>query len=172
MQKLLLTGASGRIGQTFFIANQKRYNFALTDVRQPSYKVEQPHQFAQADLTRKSSLSELCNGVEAIVHLAGVPDPDAEFADILPANILSITYLLEAAVKAGVKRFVFASSAQTIEGYPVDRQIISGTAVAPANLYGVSKCYGEALCSYYATRHSMTCVSLRIGAFEPKDGPH
>ena len=86
-------------------------------------------------------------------------------------QILSTTYLLEAASKAGVKRFVFASSAQTIEGYPVDRQISSGTAVAPANLYGVSKCYGEALCSYYATRHSITCVSLRIGAFEPKDGP-
>ena len=171
MQKILLTGASGRIGQTFYIASQKRYNFVLTDVRKPSYPVQQPHQFVQADLTEKTNLDELCNGIEAIVHLAGVPDPEADFADILPANILSTTYLLEAASKMGVKRFIFASSAQTIEGYPVDRQISSGTAVAPANLYGVSKCYGEALCSYYATRHSITCVSLRLGAFEPKDGP-
>ena len=147
MQKILLTGASGRIGQTFYIAGQKRYNFVLTDVRKPSYPVQQPHQFVQADLTEKTNLDELCNGIEAIVHLAGVPDPEADFADILQANILSTTYLLEAASEAGVKRFVFASSAQTIEGYPVDRQISSGTAVAPANLYGVSKCYGEALCS-------------------------
>ncbi len=171
MHKVLLTGASGRIGQTFYIASQKRYNFVLTDVRKPSYPVQQPHQFVQADLTEETKLKELCSGIEAIVHLAGVPDPNADFAEILPANILSTTYLLEAASKAGVKRFVFASSAQTIEGYPVDRQISSGAAVALANLYGVSKCYGEALCSYYATRHSMTCVSLRIGAFEPKEGP-
>ena len=171
MHKVLLTGASGRIGQTFYIASQKRYNFVLTDVRKPSYPVQQPHQFVQADLTEETKLKELCSGIEAIVHLAGVPDPNADFAEILPANILSTTYLLEAASKAGVKRFVFASSVQTIEGYPVDRQISSGAAVALANLYGVSKCYGEALCSYYATRHSMTCVSLRIGAFEPKDGP-
>ncbi|MFZ9119801.1 MAG: hypothetical protein ACO20S_14715 [Paracoccaceae bacterium] len=53
---------------------------------------------------------------------------------MFPANILSTTYLLETASKAAVKRFVFASSAQTIEGYPVDRQISSGAAVAPANL--------------------------------------
>ena len=98
-------------------------------------------------MTEETNLNELCNGIEAIVHLAGVPDPEADFGDILPANMLSTTYLLETASKAGVKRFVFASSAQTIEGYPVDRQISSGTAVAPANLYGVSKCYGEALCS-------------------------
>ena len=170
MQKVLLTGASGRIGQTFFIARQTHYNFTLTDVGQPSCEVEQPHQFIHADLTKQTSLAELCNGVDAIVHLAGVPDPNAEFAEVLPANILSTTYLLEAAKQAGVKRFVFASSAQTIEGYPVDRQIASTTTVAPANLYGVSKCYGEALCSYYATRHNMTCISLRIGAFEPKVG--
>ena len=147
------------------------YNFTLTDVLQPSCEVEQPHQFIQADLTTQSSLAELCSGVDAIVHLAGVPDPTAEFVEVLPANILSTTYLLEAAKQAGVKRFVFASSAQTVEGYPVDRQITSTTTVAPANLYGVSKCYGEALCSFYATRHNMTCISLRIGAFEPKDGP-
>ena len=120
MSKILLTGASGRIGQAFFIASQKRYNFALTDLRKSSYPVQQPHQFVQVDLTEETNLNELCNGTEAIVHLAGVPDPNADFADILPENILTTTYLLEAARKAGVKRFVFASSAQTIEGYSVD----------------------------------------------------
>ena len=88
MQKILLTGASGRIGQTFYIASQKRYNFVLTDVRKPSYPVQQPHQFVQADLTEKTNLNELCNGIEAIVHLAGVSDPEGDFADILPANIV------------------------------------------------------------------------------------
>ena len=171
MQKVLLTGASGRIGQTFFIARQKHYNFALTDVRQPAYTIQQPHQFIQTDLVKETNLHELCKGADVIVHLAGVPDPNAEFEEIPPANILSTTYLLEAARKAGVKRFVFASSAQTIEGYPVDNQVKSGMAVAPSNLYGVSKCYGEALCSFYATHPGLTCVSLRIGAFEPKDGP-
>jgi hypothetical protein len=69
-------------------------------------------------------------------------------------------------VAAGVQRLVFASSAQTIEGYPVDRQITPGMQVMPANLYGVSKCYGEALCGYYAAKTPLSTIALRIGAFE------
>ena len=40
--------------------------------------------------------------------------------------------------------------------------------VAPANIYGVTKCYGGALCSYCATQRGLSCVALRIGAFEFK----
>lgn len=171
MQKVLVTGSSGRIGRAFFAAYQERYEFVLTDLKKPSQSVPAPHRFVQSDLSDAHAAGTLCHGVDAIVHLAGVPNPDAGFDDVLPANILATTYLIEAAREAKVSRFVFASSAQTIEGYSVDRQIVPGMAVAPANLYGVSKCYGEALCSLYATRYGMSCISLRIGAFEPADGP-
>ncbi|MDJ0823053.1 MAG: NAD(P)-dependent oxidoreductase [Paracoccaceae bacterium] len=171
MRKVLVTGSSGRIGQAFVAAYQERYEFVLTDLREPAHSIMGPHRFVQSDLSDASTAADLCTGMDAVVHLAGVPDPDAGFDDVLPANILATTYLIEAARKSRVRRFVYASSAQTIEGYPVDRQIMPGMAVAPANLYGVSKCYGEALCSLYATQHGMSCVSLRIGAFEPADGP-
>ena len=171
MRKILVTGSSGKIGQAFVAAYQERYEFVLTDLREPARPVSGPHHFVRSDLSDANAATVLCQGVDTVVHLAGVPDPNAEFDDVLPANILATTYLIEAARQANVRRFVFASSAQTIEGYPVDRQIVPGMAVAPANLYGVSKCYGEALCSLYASRHGMSCVSLRIGAFEPADGP-
>lgn len=171
MRKVLVTGSSGRIGQAFVAAYQEQYEFVLTDLREPAHSVVSPHRFEQSDLSDANAASSLCRGADAVVHLAGVPDPDAEFDNLLPANILATTYLIEAARKAGCRRFVFASSAQTIEGYPVDRQVVPSMAVAPANLYGVTKCYGEALCSLYATQHNMSCVSLRIGAFEPVDGP-
>ena len=171
MKKVLVTGSSGRIGQAFFAAYQEHYEFFLTDLKKPAQPVPGTHRFVQSDLSDANAAGALCLGVDAVVHFAGVPDPDAEFDDVLPANILATTYLIEAAHKARCRRFVYASSAQTIEGYPVDRQIVPGMAVAPANLYGVSKCYGEALCSLYATQHGLSCVSLRIGAFEPADGP-
>ncbi|WP_217362471.1 NAD-dependent epimerase/dehydratase family protein [Ruegeria arenilitoris] len=171
MLKVLVTGSSGRIGRAFFAAYQERYQFVLTDLNEPTYPVSGQHHFVRSDLSDANAAAVLCQGVDTVVHLAGVPDPNAEIDEVLPANILATTYLIEAARQANVRRFVFASSAQTIEGYPVDRQIVPGMAVAPANLYGVSKCYGEALCSLYATQHGMSCVSLRIGAFEPADGP-
>ena len=171
MRKVLVTGSSGRIGEAFVAAYQERYEFVLTDLREPALPIVGPHRFVKSDLSNANAVGALCVGIDAVVHLAGVPNPDAEFDDVLPANILATTHLIEAAHKAQVSRFVYASSAQTIEGYPIDRQVGPGMAVAPANLYGVSKCYGEALCAYYATQHGMSCVSLRIGAFEPADGP-
>lgn len=140
-------------------------------MRQPTYTIQQPHQFVQADLAKETSLHELCKGIDAIVHLAGVPDLNAEFTEVPPENILSTNQLLATARNSGVKRVIFASTARTIDGYRVDKQITSGMAVAPSNRYDVSKCYGEALCSFYATHHGMTFMSLRIGEFEPKDGP-
>ena len=170
MKRILLTGAMGRIGQAFFCGCENDYEFTLVDIIPSSETVPAPHRSVSFDLSDAEGLAALCDGADAIVHLAGVPSPEAEFDALLPANILATTHMLKAAHEAGCRRFVFASSAQTIEGYPVDRQIVPGMAVAPANLYGVTKCYGEALCSYYATQKGMSCVALRIGAFEPVEG--
>ncbi|MDX7986664.1 NAD(P)-dependent oxidoreductase [Xenorhabdus sp. 12] len=166
---ILLTGASGRIGRVFFLAMQEHYVFTLVDQRTPDYPVLPPHRFIPADLSDPSVSEQLVIGMENIVHLAGIPHQDAEFEQLLPANILTTTYLLQAAAKSQCRRVVFASSAQTIEGYPVDKQIPDGIAVSPANLYGVTKCYGEALCSYLATQQGLSSVALRIGPFEPKE---
>jgi len=170
-KKILLTGASGRIGRTFFQAMSATYDFVLTDLNPPDYAIASPHRFIQTDLSLAASAKKLLAEAQpdAIVHLAGIPDADAAFEKLLPANILSTTWLLEAAATSSCQRFVFASSAQTIEGYPVDVQIHPGLGVSPANLYGVTKCYGEALCSFYATQHGLSCVALRIGAFEHKE---
>lgn len=170
-KKLLLTGASGRIGRTLFQAMHTTYDFILTDLKRPDDEVVAPHRFIQADLSLPGAARALLAEAapDVIVHLAGIPDAGASFEQLLPANILSVTWLLEAAADSTCQRFVFASSAQTIEGYPVDVQIHPGMAVAPANLYGVTKCYGEALCSCYATQHGLSCVALRIGAFEHKE---
>ncbi|WEX14604.1 NAD(P)-dependent oxidoreductase [Pseudomonas sp. G11] len=162
---VLLTGACGRIGKTFFEASKDRYRFTLTDRVAPDFDLGD-HRFVHADLSDRSTLTALLEGIDVIVHLSGIPDASASFEELLPNNILATTYLFKAAVAAGVQRLVFASSAQTIEGYPVDRQITPGMPVLPANLYGVSKCYGEALCGYYAAKTPLSTIALRIGAFE------
>lgn len=166
---VLLTGACGRIGKTFFEASKDRYTFVLTDRIEPDFAVDAPHRFLRLELADASAVGNALEGIDVIVHLAGIPHATASFDELLPNNILATTYLFEAAVAAGCKRLVFASSAQTIEGYPVDRQITPGMQVMPANLYGVSKCYGEALCGYYAAKRGLSTIALRIGAFEFPD---
>jgi uronate dehydrogenase len=167
VKTVLLTGASGRIGSTFYHHCRGKYAFTLCDRHEPRFAIDPTDRFIALDLTDQHEVSTTITRHDAVLHLAGIADPSAMFADLLPANILATTYLLEAAVACGCGRFVFASSAQTVEGYPRDRQISADAAPRPANMYGVSKSYGEAACAYHAGTGGISCVALRIGAFEP-----
>ena len=164
-RRILITGASGRIGSTFFQARKDRYTFTLVDRTPPPYPVDGEHRFACVELGQPAALDELLTDVEVVMHLAGNPDAGASFEDVLRSHILMTSYVLESVYQAGCRRFIYASSAQTIEGYPVDRQVMTGMPVKPANFYGVGKCYGEALCAYYASK-GLSTLCVRIGAFE------
>lgn len=163
MRKILLTGTSGKIGSCFYKTYHNNYDFILTDICRPNYDIKSNHQFFIADLAARGNIDQLFDGVTDVVHLAGIPSATASFQEILLANILSTTYMMEASADFGIRRFVFASGAQTIEGYPADKQINSSTPVNPAR---VSKCYGEALGAYYANANLLSVVALRIAAFE------
>ena len=167
--RVLLTGASGRIGATFFDAAKDQFDFLLTDLREPKYAFAAPHRFEQADLNDEAAMKRLVAQCDTVVHLGGIPDVDASFDDVHENNMLPTKILLDAAADAKCRRFVFASSAQTIEGYPVDFQVQPSAAVSPANFYGVSKCFGEALGAYYARKRGLSFIALRIGAFEFPD---
>jgi uronate dehydrogenase len=71
--------------------------------------------------------------------------------------------LMQAAHAAGVQRVVFASSNHAIGMYPRNRRIGAGDPIRPDSRYGLSKVFGEALCSLYADKHGMRCLSIRIG---------
>ncbi|MFI5648955.1 NAD-dependent epimerase/dehydratase family protein [Kitasatospora sp. NPDC051705] len=125
-----------------------------------------------ADLGDAEALAAATRGVDAVVHLAGIPG-EAPFADILAANIDGTHRLYEAARAAGVRRIVHASSNHAV-GFterPADGATVPvDTPQRPDTYYGLSKCFGENLASLYADRHGTETVSLRIGSFA--DEPH
>jgi nucleoside-diphosphate-sugar epimerase len=60
---------------------------------------------------------------------------------------------------------VYASSIHAVSGYPADVQVKTDDPVNPGDLYGVSKCFGEALGRYFAEQRGMAFIALRIAAF-------
>ncbi len=165
-RKVLLTGAAGRIGSTFFKATHERFTFRLTDLPHTSVQADAPHEVMLAELGDVETCRGLCEGIDTVVHLAGIPSPDATFEAVLEHNIKVTHNVFEAARTQGCKRVVVASSAQAVEAYPVDIQVSQTMPVRPKNLYGVSKCFVEALASYYATEQGLSAIAVRIGAFE------
>ncbi|WP_097240883.1 MULTISPECIES: NAD-dependent epimerase/dehydratase family protein [unclassified Streptomyces] len=164
---VLITGAAGRMGSCLReLLPAHGYRLRSFD-RLP---VPGEPEAVVADLRDTEALAAAMDGVDAVVHLAGIPG-EAPFADILAANIDGTYRLYEAARAAGVRRVVYASSnhATGFTERPADGSSVPVDAPArPDTYYGVSKCFGESLASLYADRHGIETVSLRIGSFTPE----
>jgi len=114
-----------------------------------------------------AKLKEFCRDVDTVVHLAGDPDPGAVWASLLEGNIVGAYNVFVAAKAAGCRRVIYASSIHAVSGYPADVQVKTSEPVNPGDLYGVTKCFGEALGRYMAEQEGLSVIALRIGAFQP-----
>jgi UDP-glucose 4-epimerase len=166
-----MTGAAGNIGSQFAAYAHDRYKLRLTDVSDEGLaEVAQYGETTAADLGDLDALKALCDGVDTVVHLAGNPDPSATWPSLLDTNITGTYHAMVAAKAAGCRRLVFASSIHAVGGYPPDVQVKTSEPVNPGDLYGVTKCFGEALGRYMAEQEGLSVLALRIGAFG-NDGP-
>ena len=169
MRKVLVTGAAGRIGSYFAEQMHDVYQLRLMvrgdeDGRD---KLSAWGEVVQADLADLDALKDVCAGMDTVLHLAGNANPAALWADLLHTNIVGTYHLFAAAKAAGVRRVVYASSIHAVSGYPADVQVKTTEPVFPGDMYGVSKCFGEALCRYMAEKEGVSAVAVRIGAFQP-----
>ena len=171
-RKLLITGAAGRIGS--FLTNQwkERYDLVLTDVRRPKETFGFP--FTEAELSDFAAMRRLTEGIDTVVHLGADPRMEAPWETLLPSNVIGAYNVFEAAHQAGCRRLIFASSINAVFGYPIDQQINTQMPVNPINLYGATKCWGEALARYYSNAHKLSCLCLRFAAvsYRPGEDPH
>ncbi len=108
--RVLVTGASGFIGQSLVRRLLERGHTVRALVRKPPLAAATPGlEYAVGDLTDPASLDRACQGIEGIVHLAsatGVADPRI----VRAVNVDGTRALLDAAKKHGVGRFVFIST--------------------------------------------------------------
>jgi uronate dehydrogenase len=161
---VLVTGAAGRIG-TALRERLPDFGWSLS-----CFDREPVPDGIVGDLNSAPDLDRATAGVQAIVHLAGVPT-EAPWPVIREANIDGLVSLFEAARRHGVRRVVYASSNHATGFTPVQPNLPADTAPRPDTYYGVSKAFGEALARYYVDRYGMQVACLRIGTFadEPTD---
>lgn len=165
-----VTGAAGRIGRSFAEYAHSRY--ALTLLVHSEKKAEDLRPFGRvcaADLSETDRMKELFEGIDTVVHLAADPSADAEWDSLLKNNIEGTFNVFSAAVTAGCRRVVAASSIHAVSGYPPGVQVHPDDPVNPGDLYGVSKCFTEALGRMMAEQRGLSCIALRIGAFQPRE---
>jgi nucleoside-diphosphate-sugar epimerase len=163
--KVLITGAGGAIGSYFSRVAAPHYDLRLM-VRPGTspMALSSLGEVVSVDLADLDALHRACQGIDTVLHLAGTPDPSAPWSEILAGNIIGTYHLFAAAKAAGCRRVVYASSIHAVSGYPADVQVKPTDPVNPGDLYGVSKCFGEALGRYVAEHEGLSVIAVRIGA--------
>ncbi|PWS49831.1 UDP-glucose 4-epimerase GalE [Streptomyces sp. FT05W] len=114
------------------------------------------------------------HAVTGVVHLAAKKQVGESVEKPLlyyRENVTGLAVLLEAVVAAGVKRFLFSSSA-AVYGVPDVDLITEETPCAPINPYGETKLAGEWLVRAAGRAHGISTACLRYfnvaGAAEPE----
>lgn len=165
-KKLLITGAGGRIGSTI-IPLLSSYNLRLLDTMK--LKSTEGHEIFTGDIRDIKLLTSAMEDVDAILHLAAIPDEDDFYTKLMPINIEGTYTLLETARRCGIKKVILASTCQIAFGYPNSTFVTTDMAVRPVNMYSCTKIFGEAVGRYYSDKYGISVICLRIGWFQNYD---
>ncbi|MDY8108942.1 NAD(P)-dependent oxidoreductase [Fulvimarina sp. 2208YS6-2-32] len=171
LDKLLITGAAGGLGtllrgRLFHVATSVRLS-DMVDIGAAGENEE----ILRCDLSDRAAVAALVEGCDGILHLGGV-SVEKSFDEILPANLVGVYNLYEAARASGLPRILFASSNHTIGYYTQDTHLDADVPLRPDGLYGVSKCFGEAVASLYHDKFGQETAIVRIGSCFPEPRDH
>jgi UDP-glucose 4-epimerase len=87
-------------------------------------------------------------------------------------NCIGLINVLDAAVHAGCRKIVFASSGGVLYG-DVTAAAPESTPANPVSPYGITKWVGERYLAFYAAEHGITAVALRYSnVYGPRQNPH
>ncbi len=168
-RRVLVTGAAGNIGSYFAEHSHHKYDLRLmVQEMNEDAKAMQPFgEVVVGDLGDLDRMKEVCRDIDTVVHLAANPSPSATWQKLLNTNIIGSYNMFVAAKAAGCRRMIYASSIHAVSGYPPDVQVKTNEPVNPGDVYGVTKCFGEAMGRYMAEQEGLSVIALRIGAFQP-----
>ena len=170
MQRILITGAAGTIGNAARTGLRGSYPLIrLLDIA-PLGARQEGEELLTADIRDIAALEQAMAGIDCVVHLAGQP-VEAEWEAVLHLNIEGCYNAFEAARRQGVKRVIFASSNHAIGFHRRERFIDNTVVPRPDTRYGVSKVFGEALGRLYADKYGLSVACLRIGTCRVPDRP-
>ncbi len=168
--KLLVTGASGFIGQE--VAHQLAFGgyYPRLMIRKAGDDCDichLPADFAMADLRNRESLKQAVKGVDGIIHLAARATFES-YETLKPSILNGSLALMEAGIAAGVRRFVYSSSLLVYNGSTPS--VNADTPANPVLDYGRIKVDTEKKLSEMAASAGVSFAALRLPhVYGPKD---
>lgn len=164
----LITGGLGFIGNELARQLVRSYDVSVLDNRNrvaPRIDDLAAIRVHEADLTDHARIRQLIGDLkpEVVFHLAAIhyiPECNGDPMRTLRVNVEATMGLLQACVAAGVKHVVYASSGAVYADSPTP--LNEDSPVAPVDIYGWSKSFGEDLCRWQAHQNGLRVTMCRL----------
>jgi UDP-glucose-4-epimerase GalE len=162
---ILVVGGAGYIGSHAARALRRSgYEVVIYDNLSTGFRrLAVGFELVEGDIADEARLRPVLARVDAVMHFAAhayvgesVENPRKYFRN----NVAGALSLLNSAVDAGIRRFVFSSSC-AVYGVPGKIPITEQTPREPVNPYGASKLFFENVLEAYGRAYALRSVSLR-----------
>jgi UDP-glucose 4-epimerase len=165
---VLVTGGAGYIGSHAVLAlKDAGWKVAVIDNLTTGFRFAIPEgvPLYEGDIEDGALVARIIaeQGIGAIMHFAGsiiVPESVENPLKYYHNNTAKSRALIEAAVKGGVKHFIFSSTAATY-GIPEVSPVTEDSPKQPINPYGMSKLMTETMLADTARAHPINFCALR-----------
>ena len=161
---ILVTGGAGYIGSHAARALRRSgYEVVIYDNLSTGFRrLAQGFELVEGDIADEAKLRPVLARVDAVMHFAAhayvgesVENPRKYFRN----NVLGALSLLNSALDAGIRRFVFSSTC-AVYGIPEKIPITEQTLREPVNPYGASKLFFENALEAYSRAYRLRSVRL------------
>jgi len=164
--RILITGGFGYLGGRFAqaLSAEPNYEIFLGSRRNNEVPVWLPSaKIIQTQWDLPSSYHEISNGMDSVVHLAGMNAQDCVTnpSAALEVNGVITARLLHAAIRQGVKRFVYLSTAH-VYGSPLSGVITEESCAVATHPYATSHRAGEDVVIAAHQRGDIEGVVIRL----------
>jgi len=169
--KLLVTGGAGFIGANFIhywikthpqdqIVNIDKLTYAGNLENLKTIQEHPNYSFMKADICDKIAVEKAMNGIDIVVHFAAESHVDRSIMnpeEFVVTNVVGTQVLLDAALKAQVKRFHQISTDEVFGALPLDSKtkFSESTPYDPHSPYSASKAGSDHLVRAYADTYGL-----------------
>jgi len=169
---ILVTGSAGHLGEALMRTLRAAGRPALGVDIKPSPFTDRVGSIGDRDFVGRAM-----SGARAVIHAATLHKPHVathSYQDFLDTNVTGTLVLLEQAVAAGVKAFVFTSTTSTFGSAltPAADQpaawVTEDVTPIPRNIYGATKIAAENLCELFFRTRRLPVIVLRTSRFFPE----